>query len=217
MKLLELEKAENNMSDRTFYYSIQKYSSRDMVQCNSSWQSFVDIHLSDLVVAPIKVRQKVISPVKWKRLNGCQVLSNINFLDFLFIDIDDGITKDNVERLKQSLSDFTYLLHYTWSCKKSLDSIGTYRLRIIFPLSRSVYFNEWDNFWVNATSKFPLIQADPQCSNANRSFFMPGVPDQATKEGFEQLSWHYLNSGNLLDVDKIMGYKWYNKWWKKHF
>lgn len=199
------------MLDRTFYYSLQKYTSKDIVQCYSSWKSLIEIHLSSLVIAPIKIRQSVITPVRWHNVSGGQVLSNIDYLDFLFVDIDDGITKDNVEELKQSLSDFTYFMHYTWSCKKSIDSIGTYRLRIIFPLSRSVYVSEWDTFWVKATSLFKLIQADPQCSNANRSFFMPGVPDQLTKDWFEQLDqtslkpqWFYLNTGTLLDVDKIM-------------
>jgi len=70
-------------------------------------------------------------------------------------------------------------------------------VRGIIPLSRPVTRDEWPRFWPTAMAHLKQ-PADPSCCDANRLYYLPSRPGDATVYYFE------AHDGIALDVDAIL-------------
>lgn len=102
-------------------------------------------------------------------------------------DLDD-VTPDVVKQLVESLNDYTYVMHSTYSqgC-----------LRLVLPLARPVPAADWPTAW--STIKDALrLPADEACKDASRLYYLP------TRPSVNDLGSVYSNVGVLLDVGELV-------------
>ena len=197
---------EQNGKNTMLNYSVQFYTDRHMEQKTSTWNCFVfnETHVGLPPISEVKYATKVFSPVKWIDPDAGQVLSNVEHIDFLVLDVDNDVDMLTINRLVKDLERKNFLIHFTYSAKKSFIANKTLRIRVILPLSRPVSLVDWDKFWFKATGKFDYLKCDPQCSNANRSYLLPSVPDKDTQKWFYDVGWRWFGSGSSLNVDEIL-------------
>ncbi len=102
----------------------------------------------------------------------------------------DGVTKQDIDYIKEKLTNHTYIFYSTWSHQPDTD---THRCRLLLPFSRPVERGEWSRFWASFHKFFNELN-DPACKDMARIYFMPSCKDT---EG------HFIeqNEGIVFDVN----------------
>lgn len=100
---------------------------------------------------------------------------NFDYSTMAGLDFDD-ITWDDLADVLCQLDDHKYaaLVYTTYSHARVYREKGKYRVRLIVPLSRKVYKQEWEDFYGGLLDMFPAAQTD--CGDPTRAWFMPVVP-----------------------------------------
>jgi len=159
-----------------------------------TWPEFVNCYNKHLIVSD-KEAAPLISPAEWP-VGVERKKEAVLRVHFAALGLD-GVSEEVVQRLREILEPYQFLLSTTWSHPKAFQEKGLWYFRIFMPLSRPVEAAEWATFWpcLNAFLENTL---DVHCSDRGRIYYVPSAPTQsAYNQVIEQ-------AGIELDVDQIL-------------
>ena len=145
---------------------------------------------------PQDVRMNAKQWRKWSRH-----VSRVDRVQAMAFDFD-GITEDQLEEIRQSFSQLTYLAYSSFS-HKSPKKGEKCSCRFIVPLTRSMTPSEYNNtqtrtgFWYKVQEAFPLN--DEQTKDPTRLWYLPSFRVERQEHFFVE-----SNCGYALDVDAIL-------------
>lgn len=166
----------------------QTTSWRDLVTELSTPQSSPCSHATCAQTSCLYKRGACWSPALYSGVERRR--QSVEALTLLVFDLD-RVTEDQFDTTRGLISGLQYLVHATHS-----DRPDSRCLRFVFPLTRTVFPEEWLTFWEGAQLKL-MPGADPACADMTRVYFFPSCPRDVSY--FIQ-----ANEGALLDVDAVL-------------
>ena len=122
--------------------------------------------------------------------------SNVIRLHMAVLDADE-ISDAELATLLDAISPYDAFVYTSWKHHKTAHE-GKHRVRVCFPLTRTVSVPEWPAFWSRLVVHFGNM-ADGKCGNPSRFYFEPYAPP-----GTDGDNWTLRNEGAPLDVDVIL-------------
>jgi hypothetical protein len=122
--------------------------------------------------------------------NGTRSTKNVTAVSLLSLDLDH-LTQEQLQHADARLRPYRYIAHSTHN-----DRAGDRALRVILPLSRPVFRDEYPRFWRAAVAALD-VTADRVVKDAGRLFFLPSHPSDAAY-------LFSMNEGAVLDVDAVL-------------
>lgn len=131
---------------------------------------------------------------------------NFDYSTMVGLDFDDITWGDLETTLRQLEKEgYTALVYTTYSHARVHKETGTYRVRLISPLSRKVYKHEWGDFYEGLLAMFPAAQID--CGDPTRAWFMPVAPRGAKMDGL----FCELQEGRAIVPEEIALTRWQDR------
>lgn len=159
-----------------------------------NWADFVSCYSQHLVVSK-KEAAPLISPAEWPQGSERKKEAVLK-VHFAALDLD-GVSEEVVQRLRETLEPYDFLLCTTWSHAKAFAETGLWHLRVFLPFSRPVETGEWALFWPKLNAFFDHT-LDPHCSDQGRVYYVPSAPEASA---YNQI---IVGQGKALDVDSIL-------------
>lgn len=159
-----------------------------------SWEYLVDRLCAPPVVLAKKEYVLSYSPAIFRGERGKETVEQVSFLSF---DLDD-IPAEAFQDVRRRIAGLAAVVYSTFQHADALTrNEGRYRL--VLRLSRAVLASEWELFWYRARARY-APDADEQCTDASRIYFLPCVPSQDAIARHEA----FALEGAAIDVDEIL-------------
>jgi hypothetical protein len=159
-----------------------------------SWEYLVDRLCAPPVVLAKKEYVLSYSPAIFRGERGKETVEQVSFLSF---DLDD-IPAEAFQDVRRRIAGLAAVVYSTFQHADALTrNEGRYRL--VLRLSRAVLASEWELFWYRARARY-APDADEQCTDASRIYFLPCVPSEDAIARHEA----FALEGAAIDVDEIL-------------
>jgi hypothetical protein len=138
---------------------------------NNSIPETVEVNTEDDLI-------EVVTKYAWSpaTFNGSKVMENFIKTDFMVLDIDNGLTIDEAERITSEKNLSALCLPSPSHTEEN------HKFRLVFPLSWSIFDKPtFDATWKKLEEIFP--DTDPQCKDCSRFYFASTMDDGFWNEG----------------------------------